>query len=151
MAFPLLAAIPIIGDLIKGAFGIIDKFVEDKDKAAELKAQLQTQFMSLDYSAFETEINRRAEIITAEIKGESWLQRNWRPLLMLVCIAIVADNYLIGPYLRALFSFTSPVRELPERLWSLMQLGVGWYVVGRSAEKITSIWKNGKNGGANEG
>lgn len=145
MPFPLLAAIPIIGKVIEGAFGIVDKLVEDKDKANQLKHEIQAQFMQLDYSAFETEINKRAEIIVAEATGQSWLQRNWRPLLMLVAIGVVANNYLIYPYL-ALFGVPATVLELPDKLWNLLTLGVGGYVVGRSAEKIATTWvgKKGK-------
>jgi hypothetical protein len=141
--FPFLAALPIIGDVVKGVVGIIDKAVPDKDLAEQLKAQVTQQMMTLDYSAFETEINRRAEIITAEATGESWLQRNWRPLLMLVTISIVANNYIIYPYL-TLFGVPSMALELPDKLWNLLTLGVGGYVVGRSAEKVVNIWKNGK-------
>ena len=76
----------------------------------------------------------------AEAKGESWLQRNWRPILMLTIVAIVANNYLIYPYL-SLFTEKAMVLELPERLWNLMTLGVGGYIAGRSAEKIIDRWK----------
>jgi hypothetical protein len=33
------------------------------------------------------------------------------------------------------------VLALPDRLWDLMTLGVGGYVVGRTGEKITQRWK----------
>ena len=143
MPFPFLLALPIIGDIIKGAFGIIDQLVVDKDKAAELKAAMQTQFMALDYKAFETEINRRADIIVAEAQGGSWLQRNWRPGLMVLFGLIVLDNQLFAPYLHLLFGITSPVKEIPADMWALLKLGVGGYVVGRSGEKIVALWKKG--------
>lgn len=141
--FPFLAAIPIIGDVVKGIIGIIDKAVPDKDLAEQLKAQVTQQMMSLDYSAFETEISKRAEIIVAEAKGESWLQRNWRPGLMALFGLIIANNYIIYPYL-SLFSVKSMALEIPPDMWALLKIGVGGYVAGRSAEKVVALWKNGK-------
>jgi len=35
----------------------------------------------------------------------------------------------------------SVILEFPDKLWSLLQIGVGGYVIGRSAEKIAeSKW-----------
>ena len=76
----------------------------------------------------------------AEAQGESWLQRNWRPILMLTIVAIVANNYVISPYIRLFFN-ESIILDLPDKLWNLLQIGVGGYVIGRSAEKIAeSKW-----------
>ncbi len=76
-----------------------------------------------------------ASVIIAEAQGQSWLQRNWRPMLMLVIIAIVANNYLVYPY-ATMFSDKFIPLELPTQLWTLMEIGVGGYIVGRSAEKV---------------
>ena len=83
----------IIGPLVGGLFGVIDKAVEDKDQAARIKADLQTMVLTGQIK----EIEAAASIIAAEAQGESWLQRNWRPLLMCLFGLIVANNYLIVP------------------------------------------------------
>jgi len=134
----ILSAIPVVGAIIERGLGIIDQLVEDKDQAAKLKAEFQLQAMQADYSAINAEIQAQAQIVAAEAQGQSWLQRNWRPVLMLVIVAIVANNYIIYPYLE-LFGVKATPLELPERMWSLMQIGVGGYVVGRSAESCRSL------------
>ncbi|HAA04784.1 MAG TPA: hypothetical protein DCE18_15665 [Syntrophobacteraceae bacterium] len=136
----ILSAIPVVGAIIERGLGIIDQLVEDKDQAAKLKAEFQLQAMQADYSAINAEIQAQAQIVAAEAQGQSWLQRNWRPVLMLVIVAIVANNYIIYPYLE-LFGVKATPLELPERMWSLMQIGVGGYVVGRSAEKVAEVFK----------
>jgi len=120
-------------------FGVIDKAVTDKDEANRLKQEIQAQLIDSKNSV----VKAQMQIILAEAGGESWLQRNWRPLLMLVIIAIVANNYLIAPYLGAMFGvgLTLP---LPDALWDLMTLGVGGYVAGRSVEKGIQGWQQGK-------
>lgn len=105
-------------------FKTIDKAVLDKDLANKLKAEITAQMIDANSSM----VTASAGIITAEAEGESWLQRNWRPLSMLSFI------FLIGAYW---FGFT-PV-NMPEAsvqsLFTLVQIGLGGYVVGRSVEK----------------
>lgn len=68
----------------------------------------------------------RASVINSEAKGDSWLQRSWRPVTMLTFLSLVVGDsmgWLSNP--------------LAPQAWSLLQLGLGGYVVGRSGEKIT--------------
>lgn len=124
----------IIGPLIGGLFGLIDKSVEDKDQAAKIKANLQQMVLTGQIK----EIEAAANIIAAEANGESWLQRNWRPLLMCLFGIIIANNYLIVPLLG------TPMADIPPDMWELLKLGIGGYVVGRSVEKGVKVWKGDK-------
>lgn len=132
----------MIAPLITAILGLvgkaIDKAVPDAGQALELKAAIAAHIQQLA----EIELRGAIDIILAEARGESWLQRNWRPLLMLTCIAIIANNYVLHPYLRAIFGWGVAL-ELPESLWELLKIGVGGYVVGRSLEKGLDVWKNG--------
>jgi hypothetical protein len=134
-------AIPIVGKILSGVLDLVDQKIEDKDKAAALKAELAKVFEAGDLSRFVSLVEAQSKIILGEVQGESWLQRNWRPLLMLVVVAIVANNYLLFPYL-SLFTDKVVVLDLPEKLFNLMTVGVGGYIVGRSAEKGLKTWKN---------
>ena len=120
----------IAGPVIKGLFNIIDQTVEDKDQAARIKATIASQQNEL----IQTELKGAIDIILAEAKG-NWLQRSWRPLLMLSVMAIVVNNYILFPYL-SMWTTKVVVLELPGGLWALLTTGVGGYVVGRSGEKI---------------
>lgn len=125
----------IIGPLIGGLFGLIDKSVEDKDQAAKIKANLQQMVLTGQIK----EIEAAVSIIAAEANGESWLQRNWRPLLMCLFGIIIANNYLIVPLLG------TPMADIPPDMWELLKLGIGGYVVGRSVEKGVKVWKTDKS------
>ena len=71
----------------------------------------------------------QTEVIVTEAQG-NWLQRSWRPILMLAFGFIVIYVKFIAP----LFDLKIP--ELENEFWNLLQLGIGGYVIGRSAEKI---------------
>lgn len=121
----------LLGPLVGGLFRVIDKAVEDKDQAARIKAELQTMVLSGQMK----EIEAAAEIIVAEATGESWLQRNWRPMLMCLFGVIIANNYILAPYGFGVFL------DLPPDMWELLKIGIGGYVVGRSVEKGVRVWK----------
>lgn len=131
----MLAAIPVIGGIVETILKIVDKAVPDRDLAEKLKAEIQTEALRMDFSLFEKELEARARIIAAEAQSQSTLARIWRPLLMLTVVAIIANNYVIFPYV-SLFTSKVVMLELPEKLWNLMTVGVGGYIVGRSGEKI---------------
>lgn len=134
-------AIPVIGKVLDGVFSLIDKGIEDKDEANKLKAELDTVFKNADLTEFTETLRAQSSIIVAEAKGESWLQRSWRPLIMLLFGIIILNNYILNPWLAAMFSIDI-VMEIPIHMWSLLKLGIGGYVAGRSIEKAVKVWKN---------
>ena len=122
---------PVLAPLIGGIFSVIDKAVGDKDEALRIKARLHELAINGELAILEA----AGRAVIAEAQGESWLQRNWRPLLMLLFGAIIANNHLFQPLLG------TPPTPLPEPMWELLKIGVGGYVVGRSVEKGIRLWK----------
>jgi len=125
-----------VAPLAKILFNTIDKAVPDKDLQEKLKAQLQTQLLQSNTQ----ELQAAAKIIEAEAKA-GWFAASWRPLLMYVLIFILVWNYVIGPVIKV---FTGAVIsfELPGDVWSLLQIGLGGYVLGRSAESVARTMAN---------
>ena len=84
--------------MIDKLFEIVDDVVEDRDAANNLKFQIQKQLIETKSS----ELEAQAKIVLAEAQG-SWLQRNWRPLLMVTFTGLVVAHW---------FGFTAP--DIPE-------------------------------------
>lgn len=79
---------------------------------------------------YEINLNEaKSKIIQSETVG-TWLQRSWRPILMLAFGFILIYEYFISSI------FSLPKSNLPEMFWELLNLGLGGYIIGRSAEKI---------------
>jgi len=129
-----------VGALAKG---LRVAFTGDDPLTAEQKAELRGQALQLE-GLIEQAISKvdkvRGNIIIAEAQGGSWLQRNWRPVTMLVFVAIIANNYILFPYL-SLLGGPAVKLEIPPDMWGLLKLGIGGYIVGRSAEKGVAAWK----------
>jgi len=57
-----------------------------------------------------------------------------------VFVFIIANNYIIYPYLSLFFS-KAPILKIPPDMWELLKIGLGGYVVGRSVEKALKFYK----------
>ena len=129
---------PILGNVItKNASKVIDNFVTNKEDAEQAKRELEREVKLGLLEQSEAIQKQAGDIILAEARSEHWLTANWRPLLMLVIIGIVAWNYLVVGIALTVGFEVMPL-ELPEQLWTLLQIGVGGYVVGRSGEKMVT-------------
>ena len=125
-----------IAPLAKILFSTIEKCVPDKDLQEKLKAQLNQQLLQ---SSTE-ELKAAASIVEAEAKA-GWFTASWRPLLMYVLIFILVWNYILGPVIK-IFTGSIITFELPGDVWTLLQIGLGGYVVGRSGESIARTLAN---------
>ena len=119
----------LIGSIGCKVLDIVDDVVEDKGEANRLKFEIQRQLIENKSS----ELEAAAKIVLAEAQG-GWLQRNWRPLLMVTFAGLVVAHW---------FGFTAP--DIPETvqnsLLNIVMVGVGGYVVGRSGEKIADKFR----------
>lgn len=115
----------LTGDVFKSIGDIIDETFTSKEEKLKAKEAILTMLMSKG-----NELDKlKADIIQTEAKG-NFLQRSWRPILMLLFGFVVLYSKFIAP------AFGLPNAELEMEFWDLLQLGIGGYVVGRSAEKI---------------
>ena len=118
----------ILGILGKVAGSVADRIFPDPEhelKRIELQQALQAAVLERT-----SEIERAAaEVVKAEAQGQSWLQRTWRPVTMLVFVALIVARWL---------GWSAPNLGEAEvlKLWDIVEIGLGGYVIGRSAEKI---------------
>lgn len=118
------------GSVVKDLLAGLDKLFtskEEKIKAENVIKQILIE-KKLELQKMQT------EIILAEANG-NWLQRSWRPILMLSFGFIVIYVKFIAP----IFGLTIP--ELENEFWILLQIGIGGYVVGRTGEKMMDSYK----------
>ena len=130
-----MALDPITGTLNFG-MKLMDKFFPDKNEAAKAKLRL----VEMEQNGELEELKGAIQIITAEAQSDHWLAANWRPLLMCLFGVIIANNYILYPYLSLLFE-AAPKLDIPPDMWQLLKIGVGGYVVGRSGEKMINLYK----------
>lgn len=129
---------------ISGIFKPAADLVDDLVTSEEEKLQIQKQLREIENKfqekvlVYEAQLlEKRADIVKAEATGQSWLQRSWRPITMLTFLVLVVCD-----------SFGILKNPLAEEAWTLLQIGLGGYVVGRSAEKVVSQMRKNSEQGA---
>jgi len=118
---------------------VLGRFFEDKDKAAEAAQELRLAMMEHEQTAQQV----ARDVVVAEAKSEHWITSAWRPITMLVFVTIIANNFIIAPYVDMFFDAGLRL-DLPEQMWGLLSVGLGGYVGGRSAEKVMKEYNKKK-------
>jgi len=142
----------IIAGAAKPIADVIGKFVTRKEDQMLAMAEIEKIQNDVTKKILDNNNNillAQKDIVLSETQGHPF-QRNWRPALMWIIIFIIANNYLIAPFVNNILglftsSITLPVLELPDKLFNLMSIGLGGYVIGRSAEKIVPQFKNNED------
>jgi len=121
-----------IGQIFKPAADLIDSVHTSSEEKLNAKAamlQVQVDFLGKAIDMEKELLKAKSEIIVAEAKSEHWVTATWRPITMLSFVAAVLAYW---------FGLTPD--DLPPEavgsMFTLIQIGLGGYVVGRSAEKI---------------
>ena len=112
------ALVPLLGDIIRSKF-------PDPAEAAKLEAEMQAELWRNAH-----QLNAAAaDIIKTEAQSQHWLAAIWRPLVMLTFCGLIVARW---------FGWAAPNLSEAEylKLWSIVEFGLGGYVIGRSAEKV---------------
>lgn len=114
---------------VKGVVSAVGEVIDRLTLPAREKRQLELDLLQVLAEWERTRVEAQSAVLVEEAKG-SWLQRSWRPLVMLVFVVIV----LVG-------TFTNlPILDDTSRFWDLLEIGLGGYVVGRGGEKILQVF-----------
>lgn len=118
-----------LGKVFEPATKLIDDLHTSQEEKLALKIKLDTiqNDMKTKILGYEQELLKsQVSILNSEASGQSWIQRNWRPITMLTFLFLVVLDCF------GLLKF-----RLATEAWKLLQIGLGGYVVGRTCEKIT--------------
>lgn len=111
-----------ITNLVSEVGGIIDTL----SLSANEKKQIRSTIVDTLYRYASELEKEQSAIIRTEAQG-NWLQKSWRPIVMLAFTFIV----LLGAFIPI------PLLENTSEFWNLLEIGLGGYVIGRSIEKVT--------------
>ncbi|HMA77976.1 MAG TPA: 3TM-type holin [Candidatus Paceibacterota bacterium] len=114
-----------IGSVLEFGTTLINKIFPDKEAANAAKLKL----LELQQTGELKELEAQAQIVNTEAASKHWLAANWRPITMLVFVGLIVARW---------FGWAAPNLSEAEylKLWTIVELGLGGYVIGRSAEKL---------------
>ena len=112
---------------VKNLVSAVGEIVDRLTLPGREKKQLETDILQLLIAVEEKTITEQAAAIREEARG-NWLQRSWRPIVMLVFTLII----LAGTFLNL------PILADTSRFWDLLEIGLGGYIIGRGSEQLVS-------------
>jgi hypothetical protein len=123
-----MSLLTVLSGLVRPVADLIDNVHTSEEEKLAIKAKLFEMQTGMAAKVLEYEgqlLKAKTAIITAEANGQSWLQRNWRPITMLTFLILVVLDTMGYTEFR-----------LSVEAWALLKIGIGGYVVGRTVEKV---------------
>lgn len=73
-----------------------------------------------------------AQALSSILTQGSFLEKNWRPVFMVICMAILVASFFgyVPPALNA------PVTPTMQHIWTMLEIGLGGYLPLRTFEKV---------------
>ncbi|GAA4850880.1 3TM-type holin [Algivirga pacifica] len=107
----------------------IGQVIDETVTTDEEKSQAKERISILVMDNLQKVLEMQSQVILAEAKGNA-LQRNWRPIVMLMFAFVVVYAKFLAPV------FQLEQVPLENQFWELLEIGIGGYVIGRSVEKV---------------
>jgi hypothetical protein len=134
-----MSLLNFIGKIFEPAAKLVDDLHTSAEEKMVLKAEIlkiQTGVLGEALQLEKAAIEAKTSIILQEAKADSWLTRSWRPILMLTLAgSVLAYWFGLTPSNPVTGESIIPI-EIINRMYSLVQIGVGGYIGSRGAEKI---------------
>jgi hypothetical protein len=123
-----MSIISFLSGAVKPITDLVDSLHTSGEEKGKLVNELTKMENDLAMKVLEYEakiMELQTSVIKSEAEGSSWLQKSWRPITMLTFLMLVV-----------LDSFGWLANRLAPEAWTLLQVGLGGYVVGRTIEKV---------------
>jgi len=126
-----MSILALVGGIIDAVTSLGAKYIEDQVK----RKQFETEVREILYKAITDLVNAvikeeqlKAKVIIAETASDSWLTRNWRPIVILIFTALVVMYW---------FGFTPPNldKSTLHDLFLIIQGAIWGYIGSRGLEK----------------
>lgn len=121
----LQALIPVLGPLVGDLF---KRWFPDSAEAQQRQNEFLLALMEKESALRQA----GAEIVKTEASSGNALASSWRPIVMLTFAGLIVARW---------FGWAAPNLSEAEylKLWDIVELGLGGYVIGRSVEKTAPM------------
>lgn len=129
-----MGVLSFVKDIFKPAADLVDNVHTSTEEKLELRNKLAEIEKEVSLKALELEnnlIQAQSNIIVAEANSDSWLTKSFRPGIMVAITALLFSYW---------FGF-SPESLPVERLFDLLEIGIGGYIGARTIDKGIKAFK----------
>ncbi len=137
MSIAALIASPLLKSALELVLPVVHDVLGGGKTADKVIARIQLKSLEIDGK----QIAAQQSVLMKELDG-SWMQRNWRPIAMLVFVALLVYHIIIVSLVNAIWGVgtipldnVSIVGSVQYEIIQVIKWGMGGYIVGRSVEK----------------
>lgn len=131
-----MSVVPFVEPIIR----IVERLIPDPDERASLEHELRQAAITADAEFAKAQ----SEVIQKEAAG-SWMQRSWRPILMFLLMGVILWHMIAVPMISAFTGISIGemvgLAVVPTPVWTLLTVGMGGYIGGRTVEKVMGAAK----------
>ncbi len=125
-----------ISAILTAILPILNKIIPDPDKRLETQAALEKALMESQDKIYDS----MKDVMVADSQSESAYTRYARPTVLYWSLGIISLVVVLAP-----FGFDHSILEalttVPSKLWDLMTVSFGGFIIGRSAEKAVNNYR----------
>ncbi len=118
-----------VADLVDNVHTSEEEKLELKNKLISLQNEVtkgQMDLLSKNIDLEQKFLEAQTSILTAETNSDSWLAKSWRPITMLIFLAMTTGHAL---------GLIEMSQEMSDNYFALVKIGLGGYIVSRGVEK----------------
>lgn len=127
----------ILGLILPGLTEILKRIIPDPEKAAEAQAQIT----ALLYQNQQAIMTAMKDVMVADASSQDSYASRARPTVVywsMGTITLIAGLGVFG----AADPVITALAHVPDKLWDLMTVGIGAYILGRTGEKVAQGFFN---------
>lgn len=134
-AITAVATSPIVKSALQTLIPVIHEVLGGGKIADKVIGKIRLKALDIDGQ----KISAQQQILKLELEG-SWLQRNWRPITMIVFVFIIFFQVVIIPIINAIYGTGTIVyyKDITLKIIDVILVGIGAYIGGRSIEKVAT-------------
>ena len=129
-----MAIVSGLSGLFNSVFKGIDSISTSDEERLKWKTELTKYQVDLTSKVMEMEmvfLKAQSSVLKAEMQHGNWLTRSWRPLVMLMF-----SGFIVWFGIGTAFEIPVPSEAFVNSMMTLIKIGMGGYILGRSGEKI---------------
>ena len=116
--------------IIGPVFEVIKRLIPDPAKQAEIQAEVTKAILANQAAV----LDAAKSVMVADAQSEGWLTRNARPITVVWGLTMITWLGVIAPALGIAEGAIKAIQAVPSDLWSLVTVGIGAYMLGKTAE-----------------
>ena len=122
--------------IITAISGVLTRIIPDPDKRIQVEADIHRALLENQSAIY----GAMKDVMAADAASDSWLTKNARPIVVMWCLVMITW-VVFSPMFGLQGATIAALRAVPSDLWNLVTVGIGGYILAKSAVDVAKALK----------